>query len=140
MSNEAVFEIYMDTSESTVEAYFGKGIYDPEKHQIICKLPTNCEGFKPNYVVVDSDISNIDCKQTYSEKMHIKYSSYELNKRNLRLLIVKKLSFSLIIFNESTFASSVVASTELGYVYKKGRINRIHISKNGVLDYCDIKK
>jgi hypothetical protein len=137
MGNEAVFEVYMDVSEESLDAYFEKGIYDPEQHTIICKLPTSSEGFKPNYVTVRTDLSVIDCKQEFDNQTHIKYESYELNQNSLKLYIVKKTGVPLSVFNESAFASSIVASTELGNVYRKGRINRIYISKDGVKDYCD---
>lgn len=137
MSNEAVFEMYMDVSEESIATYFEKGVYDPEQHDIICRLPTSSEGFKPNYVFVNTDVSGINCKQEFDKTMHVKYESYELNQNSFRLLIVKKNGAPLIVFNETNFASSIVASTELGNFYKKGKINRIYISKDGVKDYCD---
>lgn len=138
LKNEAVFELYLDLNHQEIEAVFNlkPDSYNPEKHQIICKLPVEVEGIKSGYRLVENKVSLINCKEKYNKKKHIKYSPYELKEGGAKLILMQKTSHSLALFSEKLSANYILAARPIYIQYKKGKINHLVISKKGINLFC----
>lgn len=141
MSSEVCFEVYLD-SKVDIDAFFGlaKNTYDEKKHKIICQYPVKISGFKTNSTIVKQHVKEIDCEQDYDEKTHLKYEAYEINGNEFKLILANKhvdeilLSYPALLSN----SQNILATQSFNFNYKKGKINRIIITNDGILEYCEI--
>ncbi len=148
LSNEAVFDIHINTDSLDIDSYFGlpAGTFKKDKHVILCKLPVNTSssGFKPDYIEVKSGVLDINCDEGYTEKSNVKFNSIELINSGSKLLIInkyagqimKKQSRKFRFLNESLNSSNILAEKEIELNYKKGKINHIVISLWNSYDFC----
>jgi hypothetical protein len=147
LSNEAVFDIYLNTDSLDIDAYFGipEGTFNRDEHVILCNLPVNTSSIKSNYLDVKLGIDSINCNEKYTANSYVKYYNTELNKNESRLLIVKKYIGQIEkkkrqtlrqISSERFYRESIIAEKEIDLKYEKKKINRLVISYNGVYEYC----
>lgn len=143
LSNEAVFEVYIDMTDEEINAIFNleEGTFTADEYMLVCKLPVETEGFKSAYKEVKRDVFEINCSEPYTEGKHIKYVSYELKDNKVAsLLVMKRSGRPLAIFNERLGAKQVLGTRQIPFPYATGKINRLVISKTGIQDYCKKKK
>lgn len=135
--NQASFEMYMDTNSFNIDTYFSleKGTFDNEKHIVVCKFPVEIGGFKLAYSLLNTDLSNVDCNEKYQKEKHNIFEPYELKGSNFELVIVNKFT-NLITLNTPIGESKIIAKKVEYCPYKKGEVNRIVLSKNGLTRYC----
>ena len=143
MSNQAVFEVYSDLKDDEIDAYFGlePGTYDKEKYEIVCRLPVNCEGFKPSFRGLNYDLSSIDCGEEYDPSKHIKYDNTELTETGFELYVKLRFGIPLELLDPGTILvdSKVLVTKPIFFTYKRGKINRIVITKDITYNYCPDK-
>ena len=134
--NQASFEIYLDNTLD-INEYFKltKDTFDIKKHKIVCLLPVDISGFKPNSAIVKTSINNIDCSATFEKGKYIKYEPYELKGTTFVVMVVNK-NASLMLLDSPLGKKLILGQNTLSYNYKKGEINRLVISKNGLSEYC----
>ncbi len=143
LSNEAVFEVYIDMTDDEINKLFGleEGTFNATNYMLVCKLPVETEGFKSAFKEVKRDVFTIDCTEPYTEGKHVKYVSYELNKTKVASLLVKRRTGRpLELFSERLGANQILGTRQIPFPYSKGKINRIVISKTGIQDYCKQNK
>lgn len=150
LSNEAAFDIHLNTDSLDVDKYFDlpAGTFNKDKHVILCKLPVNTStsGFKPDYLEVKLGTGNINCDAEYTAKSYVKFNNTELNKNESKLLIVKKYAGQIVkkqsqtlrFFNENLNSSNIIAEKETTIEYKKGKINHLVISLLNSYDFCPL--
>ncbi len=138
LSNQAGFELYLDTNEMTIDEFFNleQGTYDPEHHLIICKLPVSVQGFKAKNALVKTNLKTINCQTSFDDRKDVKYEPYELKIQNFEFMIIKKYGMDYRVFEEKGRSERIIAKRVQIYNYRKGRINRLITSKNGLYDYC----
>ncbi len=136
-SKQVVFKIHLDIDREEVDDFFHltEGTYDKEKMRIICIIPAS-EHYRPFYNSVYFR-SNIDCDEEYIKEKHRKYEPYELNNNMIFELILTKDLHTTPAMIYKEWGNEVIARFPFRYDYKKGKINQIVISKNGVSDYCE---
>lgn len=139
LNNEAVFELYMDIDPVSIDAMFNldPGTYNPKEHMVVCKLPVEVQGFKSAYREFRPLLGDINCKEVYNKKKHIKFKSYELKMSGAKLLLLKKTGHALGLFSESLGRRFILGARPIYFNYKKGAINHILLEDTGVRLYCD---
>jgi hypothetical protein len=138
LSNQAVFNIYLDLNENDIDSFFGlkKGTFNKKKHTIICQLPVYGNTFKS--IPVSFNINNIDCSREFNNEIDTKYDNSELGGNDFKLVIVKGWGGPIALFdaNLPIFENSIVSYKDITTNYTRGKINNIVISTNRVYDYC----
>lgn len=137
LSDQASFEIFVDKGSFDIDKYFNlpQGTCEKEEYKLVCILPVEVSGFKPNYAPIRTDIKNIDCNASYSKEKNIKYESYELKDLDFQLVLVKKYA-NLMTLNSPLGTNSIIAQQYISYKYSKGKINRLIVSVAGIDEYC----
>ncbi|OAQ43502.1 hypothetical protein A5893_17225 [Pedobacter psychrophilus] len=137
LSNEACFEIFIDSDSFNVDKYFDlpEGTFDKDKDILICKLPVEVQGFKASHVIVRTDLKDIDCNAKFKKGDYIQYEPYELKGSDFELLIVKK-NANLVVLNTPIGQTLILAKKNLSYDYSKGKVNRLVVCVSGLSEYC----
>ncbi len=140
LGNQAVFNIYLDTTKNNIDSFFGlkKGTFDKKKDVLICQLPVNVGGFKAKCAIVNFNINGVDCNRTYDNMVDTKYDNSELNGYYFKFLIIKNSGFSATLFDADSPMTwnSIIASKVITTNYRRGKIDNIVISGDSVYDYC----
>lgn len=138
LSNEAVFEIYIDKSQiKEIFSLNQEQLKDIEKYSITCKIPVKTNGVFSQYVGVSENL-NINCDDKYESGKYIRYASYQLeNSNHFELLLIKN---SNSYFDERFDQNKIISKVPFEYNYRKGEINRILITTDEINDYCSKNK
>lgn len=137
LSNEASFEVFVDTRSFDVDRYFqlSEGTFEKEEYNLICKLPVEVQEFKANYVNVRTDIENIDCNAKFEKGKYTQYEPYELKGSYFELILVNK-NANLMALDSPLGENLIIAKRILSYDYSKGKVNRLIVSESGLYEYC----
>jgi len=141
LSSQIIFEIYLDDNLN-VNEYFEltKDTFNIQEHKVLCILPVEISGFKPSKALVQNDLSNINCEAKFEEGKFIKYEPYEIKGKDFNFIIVNRNANVTILdaenLNSSLGRKLILAKKKLRYNYKKGKINRLVVSENGLNEYC----
>ena len=134
LSNEAVFEIYIDKNQiKEIFSLNQKQLNDIKNYSITCKIPITTNGTFSQYVGVNENL-NINCDDGYESGKYVRYASYQLEDSNhFELLLIKN---ATSYFDERFDQSKIVSKMPFEFKYRKGEINRIFITKDKIYDYC----
>lgn len=138
MSNEASFEVFVDSNTINIYNYLNlqKDSFDREEYELICLLPVEISGFKAKFVKVRTDIENIDCDAKFEKERYIQYEPYELKGTNFELILVKK-NANLMFLDTPAADEIILARKIFSFNYSKGKVNRLIISGNGISEHCN---
>jgi hypothetical protein len=137
LSNEAVFEIYIDKSQiKEIFSINQEQLNDIKNYSITCKIPVKANGTFSQYVGVSENL-NINCDNRYESGKYIRYASYQLeNSNHFELLLINN---SNSYFDERFDQNKIISKVPFDFNYRKGEINRIFITKDEIYNYCSKK-
>ncbi len=134
LSNEAVFEIYIDKNQiKDIFSLDQEQLDNVQNYSITCKIPVNTNGTFSQYVGVSENL-NINCDEEFESGKYIRYTSYQLeNSNHFELFLINSPNS---YFDERFDQSKIIGKLPFEFSYEKGKINRIIITKDKIYDYC----